>query len=93
MTDLGYSLMKIEKHEEAIQSFSKIQEQTFSSIIGLALAQFKAKKYQESYGSYQKAVEWMGTSDPEKAQVLVAMSAMVYAFQGAEGAKVLLFQW
>lgn len=34
----------------------------------------------------------MATTDQEKAQVLVAMSAMVYAFQGAEGAKVLLFQ-
>ena len=85
--------MKIERHEDAIQSFSKIQQPSFSSIIGLALAQFKAKKFQESYGSYQKAVEWMASSDQEKAQVLVAMSAMVYAFQGAEGAKVLLFQW
>lgn len=45
MTDLGYSLMKIEKHEEAIQSFSQIQQQTFSSIVGLALAQFKGNTF------------------------------------------------
>lgn len=37
--------MKIEKHEEAIQSFSQIQQQTFSSIVGLALAQFKGNTF------------------------------------------------
>jgi hypothetical protein len=38
-------------------------------------------------------VEWLAKNDEEKAVVLVAMAAMVYAFQGAEGAKTVLFQW
>lgn len=54
---------------------------------------FSAKMYEESYATYQSAVEWLASSDEEKASVLVAMSAMVYAFQGEKDAKMLLFQW
>lgn len=48
--------------------------------------------YEESYATYQSAVEWLASSDREKSSVLVAMSAMVYAFQGENDAKMLLFQ-
>ena len=41
LTDLAYSLITVEKYEEAIKYFGSIQQETFSSIIGLALAQFK----------------------------------------------------
>lgn len=49
--------------------------------------------YEESYATYQSALEWLASNDQEKASVLVSMSAMVYAFQGEDDAKTLLFQW
>lgn len=52
-----------------------------------------AGNYKECYETYQKAIEWLATKDEEKGLILVAMAAMVYAFQGAEDAKMVLFQW
>lgn len=52
-----------------------------------------AKQYQESYSVYESALNWLASSDAEKAMILVAMSAMVYTFQGESDAKSLLFQW
>lgn len=54
---------------------------------------FIGERYQECYETYQKSIEWLASSDEEKAVVLVAMAAMVYAFQGADDAKSVLFQW
>lgn len=41
---------------------------------------------------YESALEWLATEDAQKAMILVAMSAMVYSFQGDNYAKTLLFQ-
>jgi hypothetical protein len=51
------------------------------------------KRYQECYETYQKAIEWLASNDEEKGHVLVAMAAMIYAFQSADDAKTVLFQW
>ncbi len=92
-TDLGYCFMKVDDYKEAIKCFTSVGEATFSSSIGLALSYFRAKNYEESYSTYQSAVEWLAQSDGEKSSVLVAMAGMVYAFQGDKDAKMLLFQW
>lgn len=54
---------------------------------------FSASQYQSCYETYQKSLDWLAKSDEEKAVVLVAISAMIYAFQGVDGAKNVLFQW
>jgi hypothetical protein len=59
----------------------------------LKFPNFTAGKLQECYETYQKAIEWLATSDKEKGNVLVAMAAMIYTFQGVEDAKMVLLQW
>jgi superkiller protein 3 len=92
LTDLGFCYLKVGRHEEAAKSFGDVKEATFVSTIGLALAFYKGKQFEECYEIYQKAIELMTTSDDEKAVVLVAMASMVYAFQGLDDAKMVLFQ-
>lgn len=60
---------------------------------GLIFFYYLAKQYEESYSVYEKALQWLANSDSEKSLILVAMSAMVYTFQGENDTKSLLFQW
>ncbi|CRK95703.1 CLUMA_CG009161, isoform A [Clunio marinus] len=92
LTDLGYCYLKVGRNSVATKAFMNVKEATFTSTIGLALAFYKDKNYEQCYETYQKAVEWLASSDEEKAAVLVAMSAMVYAFKGTDDAKMVLFQ-
>jgi superkiller protein 3 len=93
LCDLGYSLLKLKKPLEAIQAFNSVTEATFKATVGLALAHFRAQQFQESYSVYESVLQWLASTDTEKSLVLVAMSAMVYAFQGEGDAKTVLFQW
>ncbi|XP_055636051.1 tetratricopeptide repeat protein 37 [Toxorhynchites rutilus septentrionalis] len=92
LCDLGYCLIKEKKYEEAVERYQQVSEATYLATIGKATAYFKAGHYQESYAEYESALNWLATSDLEKAYVLIAMSAMVYAFQGEADAKTILFQ-
>lgn len=92
LTNLGYCLLKNGQIEDAINVLKAVSEATFKSTIGLALALFKGTKYQESYSVYESALQWLAKTDSEKSFILIAMSAMVYAFQGDSDAKTVLFQ-
>ncbi|XP_065092594.1 tetratricopeptide repeat protein 37 [Ochlerotatus camptorhynchus] len=92
LCDLGYCLLKQKKYVEAVECYQQVAEATYHATIGKALAFFKAGQYQESYAEYESALNWLATTDLEKAYVLIAMSAMVYAFQGEADAKTILFQ-
>lgn len=92
LTNLGYCLLKNNQIEDAINVLNAVSEATFKSTIGLALALFKGKKYQESYSVYENALQWLAETDAEKSFILIAMSAMIYAFQGDKDAKTVLFQ-
>lgn len=52
-----------------------------------------AEMHEESYETYESALEWLAPDDNNKSHVLVAMSTMAYMFQGPDDAKTLLFQW
>lgn len=93
LCDLGQCLLKRKLYSEAVECFQQVSEATYQATVGKALAYFKAGQYQESYAEYESALNWLATSDLEKAYVLIAMSAMVYAFQGEADAKTILFQW
>lgn len=93
MCNLGYSHLKAGQPELAVVVFQSVTEATFESTIGLAFAHFKAAQYEASYSVYESALEWLATEEAQKAMILVAMSAMVYSFQGDADAKSLLFQW
>lgn len=93
LSNLAYTYLKNDQPLEAVEAFNGVTEATFRSTIGLAYAHFKAKQYENSYSVYESALEWLATNDREKALILVAMSSMVYAFQGESDAKTVLFQW
>ncbi|XP_053691442.1 tetratricopeptide repeat protein 37 [Sabethes cyaneus] len=92
LCDLGYCLLKQEKYHDAVECFQQLGEATYEAAVGKALAYFKSGQYEESYSEYESTLNWLANSDLEKAYVLIAMSAMVYAFQGESDAKTILFQ-
>lgn len=53
---------------------------------------YVAKQYEESYNMYEAALHWMADTETHKANVLCAMAAIAYIFQGADAVKTLLFQ-
>lgn len=93
LCNLAYSLLKDQRPTEAVQAFGEVSNATFQSTIGLAQSRFKAKQYESSYADYERALEGLATNDRQKSLILVALSAMVYAFQGEADAKTVLFQW
>lgn len=93
LCNLAYSLLKINRSAEAVQAFENVSEATFRSIIGLAHSHFKAKQYESSYAVYGQALELLAKSNTEKFYILVALSSIVYTFQGESDAKSVLFQW
>ncbi|XP_050089380.1 tetratricopeptide repeat protein 37 [Anopheles aquasalis] len=93
LCDLGYCLMKLQRYSEAVKCYQDMRsEPSFTGSIGRAQAFFRATQYQESYEEYEKALNYHAKTDLDKAYVLIAMSAMVYAFQGEADAKTILFQ-
>ncbi|XP_063225938.1 superkiller complex protein 3 [Bacillus rossius redtenbacheri] len=88
----GRVLVQLQKYDEAIRSYQQIKQASFHSQCSLAVAFFKAEKYEDSYITYETALEWLAPDDGAKSHVLVAMAAMTYLFQGVEDCKILLFQ-
>lgn len=85
--------LKSNRPLDAVKAFHDVTEASFRSTIGLAYSHFKAKQYENSYTVYQSALDCFASSDTEKSLILVALSSMVYAFQGESDAKSVLFQW
>lgn len=46
-----------------------------------------------TYSIYQSALESLAQSDEERIEILTAMAALVYEFQGEDDAKTILMQW
>uniref|UniRef100_A0A182QN41 Tetratricopeptide repeat protein 37 n=1 Tax=Anopheles farauti TaxID=69004 RepID=A0A182QN41_9DIPT len=93
LCDLGYSLMKQQRHEEAVRCYENMRaEPSYRGLIGRAQAYFRAQQYEQSYAEYEQCLNYLAETDTEKAYVLIAMSAMVYAFHGQDAAKTFLFQ-
>nr|CAD7589451.1 unnamed protein product [Timema genevievae] len=88
----GRVLVQLQRYDEAIESYQQVKQANFYTQCGLALAYFKAEKYEDSYVAYETALEWLAPDDGFKSHVLVAMAAMTYMFQGVEDSKILLFQ-
>lgn len=93
LCNLAFSLLKDNKPIEAVEAFQNVTEATFRSTIGLAHSHFKAKQYEHSYAKYEDALNLLANNDTEKKLILVALASMVYAFQGEDDAKSVLFQW
>lgn len=53
---------------------------------------YLAKQYEESYNTYEAALHWLADTSMDKANILCAMAAIAYMFQGADAVKTLLFQ-
>uniref|UniRef100_A0AAG5CT63 Tetratricopeptide repeat protein 37 n=1 Tax=Anopheles atroparvus TaxID=41427 RepID=A0AAG5CT63_ANOAO len=91
--DLGYCLMKQQRYEEAVQCYEGMRGEAFyRASIGRAQSYFRAAQYEQSYAEYEQGLNYLAQTDLERAYVLIAMSAMVYAFQGEADAKTILFQ-
>lgn len=91
LLNIGRVLVRLQKYDEAIRVYKAITEASFNSTSGLALALFKKGLYEESYSAYDTALNWLSNDDDEKADLLVAMSGIIYMFKGADDAKTLLF--
>lgn len=92
LCNVAYCYLKNNEALEAVNAFSSVSDATYHSSMGLALAHFKAKQYENSYETYQSTLEYLAHSDLEKSMVLIAIASMVYAFQGENDAKSVLFQ-
>lgn len=91
---MGFAHLKLNEPTEAINAFNKVSQASFTPIIGLALAYFKAGQHQEAYSVYNSVLKSVvGTEDDKAARILVAMASMVYAFQGEADTKTILYQW
>lgn len=93
LSNLAYSLLKVNKPKDAVKAFENVNEATFRSTIGLAHSHFKAENYESSYAVYESALEWLADNDTDKSLILVALSSMIYAFRGENDAKMALYQW
>lgn len=91
--NLGTSLVRAGRPTEAQRVFHTVTEATFDTAIGLAVAHQLAGQYEDAYGVYESALQLLAQTDGQRSQTLVAMSAIVYKFQGEQDAKSLLFQW
>lgn len=91
LLNIGRIMVRLQKYDEAIKVYKAITEASFNSTSGLALALFKKGLYEESYSAYDTALNWLSNDDDEKADLLVAMSGIIYMFKGADDAKTLLF--
>ncbi|KAL0279062.1 UNVERIFIED_CONTAM: hypothetical protein PYX00_000699 [Menopon gallinae] len=92
LLNYGRSLTNVGKPEEAIEVLKQIRKANFVNQCALALAYFKAKKYEEAYSSYATTLEWLAPDSGFKSHILVAMATVVYMHQGMEDAKILLMQ-
>ncbi|XP_011689404.1 PREDICTED: tetratricopeptide repeat protein 37 [Wasmannia auropunctata] len=84
--------IQIGKYEEAVALCKQVKCANFNSQCHLALSLFKAKQYEESYNTYEAALHWLADTGADKANILCAMAAIAYMFQGADAVKTLLFQ-
>uniref|UniRef100_A0A182JS18 Tetratricopeptide repeat protein 37 n=1 Tax=Anopheles christyi TaxID=43041 RepID=A0A182JS18_9DIPT len=93
LCDLGHCLMKQGRNVEAVQCYESMRGEPFyRGVIGRAQAYFRTAQYEQSYAEYEQGLNHLAKTDAEKAYVLIAMSAMVYAFHGQDSAKTVLFQ-
>jgi tetratricopeptide (TPR) repeat protein len=75
--NLGRVSLKLFSFAAAIEHYAAVAPQTFESLCGFAVANYKEGNYQESYGAYQKALgEAWETGD--KSHVLTAMASIAY---------------
>lgn len=93
LCNLGFSLLNANRAVDAVQTFQNVNKATFRTTIGLAQSYFKVKDYENSYSVYEKALDLFENTAKEKSLIYVATSSMVYAFQGENDAKKVLFQW
>ncbi|KAH8279293.1 hypothetical protein KR026_005491 [Drosophila bipectinata] len=92
-TNLGYLYLQLNEPEKAVNALNTVAHATFKPIIGLALAYFRSGQLQESYSIYNSVLRNVEGQDDDKAStILVAMSSMIYAFQGEADTKTLLYQ-
>ncbi|XP_043502031.1 tetratricopeptide repeat protein 37 [Polistes fuscatus] len=89
--NLARILLHFNQYEEAIMLCKSVQNVTFNSQCHLALCFFKAKQFEDSYDTYEMALE-NSVTENQKANVLCAMAAMTHIFQRVDDVKTLLFQ-
>lgn len=90
--NLGRVLTKLQDYDQAINTLQSVNIPTFASQSTLALALFKAQKFEEAYETYNNVLEWLAPDEEAKAFILMAMAAMQYSFNQVDQCKTLLFQ-
>ena len=92
LTNLGRLLTKLGRCEAAVASFQAVSSPSLHTQAGLAMAQYKLGRYQDSYQAYDSCLHWLADQDGLKSHILVAMGNLAYKVEGMEAAKTLLFR-
>ncbi|KAJ1530355.1 hypothetical protein ONE63_005267 [Megalurothrips usitatus] len=90
--NLGRVLTNLQDYQQSIDVLKNVNHPSFASQSGLALALFKAQRFEEAYETYNGALEWLAPNNETKALILMSMAAMQYSFNQLEECKTLLFQ-
>lgn len=90
--NLARVLIRLKKYNEAIKLCQAVTNATYNSQCHLALALFKAEKYEESYSTYETVLHSFANTETERAYTLCAMAAIAHTFERLNDAKTLLFQ-
>ena len=84
----------MDRCNDATELYSSLQELELSSACGLALAHFRAGRFEESYVTYEAALHWLASDDALRSHLLVAMAMAAFRRDQSnpEAAQTLLFQ-
>lgn len=90
--NLARVLCKAGRYKDSIKMYQSMKKADFESQCGLAIALYKGEMYEDALSTYETALHWLAPDDGMKAQLLVAMAAVVYKLHGPEKAKTYQFQ-
>ena len=80
------------RYSEAIAEYGRLQEASFHSQCGLALALQHAGHHEDAYSAYEAALHWLTPDDANKSHTLVAVAQLLYRFNRVDDARTELLK-
>ena len=91
-TNCARLLTAVGRYDEAIAEYDRLQEATFHSHCGRALALQRAGRDEEAYAAYEEALHWLTPDDANKSHMLVAVAQLLYRFDRVPEARTELLK-
>jgi len=94
LSNLAFLYLKLNKPKDAVKMLNSVSEGTFTAIVGLAYAYYRAGNNGEAYSVYSSILESIPEDNTYKSsRVLAAVASVVYGFQDQNDTKTVLYQW